>query len=64
MSFFQDDPPPKTGYAAGNSTNMSATYTDSRKVGPTNGGDKSARKRTGKLKSDGVEESELDGDFQ
>ena len=43
---------------------MSATYTDSRKVGPTNGGDKSARKRTGKAKSDGVEEAELDGDFQ
>lgn len=59
-----DDPPPKTGYAAGNSTNMSATYTDSRKVGPTNGGDKSARKRTGKVKSDGLEDTELDGDFQ
>jgi len=64
LIYATDDPPPKTGYAAGNSTNMSATYTDSRKVGPTNGGDKSARKRTGKAKSDGVEEAELDGDFQ
>ena len=43
---------------------MSATYADSRKVGPTNGVQKSARKRTGKVKSDGVEEAELDGDFQ
>ena len=61
---FQDDPPPKTGYAAGNSTNLSATHTDSRKVGPTNGVQKSGRTRTGKNKSDGVEEAEIDGDFQ
>lgn len=64
LIYATDDPPPKTGYAAGNNTNMSATYTDSRKVGPTNGVEKSARKRTGKVKSDGVEEAELDGDFQ
>ena len=41
---------------------MSATHTDSRKVGPTNGVQKSGRTRTGKNKSDGVEEAEIDGD--
>jgi len=43
---------------------MSATYTDSRKVGPTNGVQKSARTRTGKVKGDGLEEAQTDGDFQ
>jgi hypothetical protein len=43
---------------------MSATYTDSRKVGPTNGVQQSGRTKTGKAKNDGVEEAEIDGDFQ
>ena len=43
---------------------MSATYTDSRKVGPTNGVQKSGRTKSGKAKNDGVEEAEIDGDFQ
>ena len=64
LCLIQDDPPPKTGYAVGNSTNMSATYTDSRKVGPTNGVQKSGRTKSGKAKNDRVEEAEIDGDFQ
>ena len=43
---------------------MSATYTDSRKVGPTNGVQKSGRTKSGKAKNDRVEEAEIDGDFQ
>jgi len=64
LIYATDDPPPKTGYAVGNSTNMSATYTDSRKVGPTNGVQKSGRTKSGKAKNDRVEEAEIDGDFQ
>merc|ERR1712008_575356 len=64
LIYATDDPPPKTGYAVGNSTNMSATYTDSRKVGPTNGVQKSGRTKSGNAKNDGVEEAEIDGDFQ
>merc|ERR1711881_209645 len=47
LIYATDDPPPKTGYVTGNSTNMSAA-SDHRKVGPTSGTQKSARKRSGK----------------
>lgn len=51
----------------GNSTNMSATYTDGRRVGPSNGAQKSAksaRKRSGRANNDPEEAIVDSGDFQ
>ena len=73
--FFQDDPPPKTGYVVSNNSNMSAgTHPGNKRVGPTdsaasgNGGRSSThhpRQKSGKAVSDKSEESETaDGEFK
>ena len=75
MLLFQDDvgPPPKTGYIAGNNTNLSANFQD-RKIGPSDTKDlilkKSATSVGGRGRSrvisdeDDEEFSDQDGDFK
>jgi len=59
-----DDPLSRTGYVAGNNTNMSANSSDSRKIGATNEVQKFARKRSGIVKTDRLEGANFEEDFQ
>ncbi len=71
---FQDEAPPKTGYVAGNNTNLSANFHD-RKIGPSDTDGLVLKKsatsvggagRRGKIGSDDDDEefSDQDGDFK